>query len=231
MTDPGIDDDALRAGHRARLRRRFLRAGPEALADYELLELLLFGAQPRGDVKPLAKRLILRFGCYAEVIAASVERLSAVDGLGEASIAALKIAQASAVKLLGDTLRSCPILSNTPALLAYCRAALARLPVEEVRVLYLDRKNRLIGDEAHGRGTVDHTPLYPREVFKRALELGASALIVVHNHPSGDPTPSSADIAATQQLRDAAAALGLVLHDHLIVARHGHVSLRERGLF
>lgn len=227
-TDDG--SDAGHAGHRARLRRRFLAAGAEALADYELLELLLFLAKPRGDVKPLAKRLIARFGSFAEAVSAPPDALARVEGMGEASIAALKTAQAAAARLLAGSLRDRPLLSSWSQLLDYCRVAMAHQPVEEVRVLYLDRKNRLIADERQGRGTVDHTPLYPREVVKRALELGASALIVVHNHPSGDPTPSQADIAMTRQLADAATALGLVLHDHLIVARGGHTSFRSAGL-
>lgn len=224
------DDSGHLKGHRARLRRRFLEAGPGALADYELLELMLFGAHPRGDVKPLAKQLLLRFGNVAEVIAAPVDRLSATPGMGAASIAALKAAHAAAAHLLAVPLHSRPVLSGKPALLDYCRAVMAFETVETARVFYLDRKNRLLADEAQSRGSVDHAPLYPRELVKRALELGASALIVVHNHPSGDPTPSPADITATHQLRDAAAALGLVLHDHLIVARSGHTSLREHGL-
>lgn len=224
------DDSDDRLGHRARLRQRFLEAGAEALADYELLELLLFQARPRGDVKPLAKRLVARFGSFAEAVSAPVDALAQVDGMGEASIAALKTAHAAATRLLGQSVRDTPVLSSWSQLLDYCRVAMATLPVEEVRVLYLDRKNRLIRDERQGRGTVDHTPLYPREVVKRALELGASALIVVHNHPSGDPSPSQADIAMTRQLAEAAAALGLVLHDHLIVARGGHTSFRSAGL-
>ncbi len=228
MTDG--DDSDHHSGHRARLRRRFLAAGAEALADYELLELLLFLAKPRGDAKPLAKRLIARFGSFAEAVSAPPDALAEVEGMGEASIAALKTAEATASRLLAGTLRDRPLLSSWSQLLDYCRVAMAHQPVEEVRVLYLDRKNRLIQDERQGRGTVDHTPLYPREVVKRALALGASALIVVHNHPSGDPTPSQADIAMTRQLAEAAAALGLVLHDHLIVARGGHTSFRSAGL-
>ncbi|GHD61524.1 DNA repair protein RadC [Thalassobaculum fulvum] len=224
------DDHDDRLGHRARLRRRFLEAGAEALADYELLELLLFQARPRGDVKPLSKRLVARFGSFAEAVSAPADALARVDGMGEASVAALKTAHAAATRLLGQAIRDRPVLSSWSQLLDYCRVAMASLPVEEVRVLYLDRKNRLIRDERQGRGTVDHTPLYPREVVKRALELGASALIVVHNHPSGDPSPSQADIAMTRQLSEAAAALGLVLHDHLIVARGGHTSFRSAGL-
>lgn len=217
-------------GHRQRLRRRFLAAGADALADYELIELLLFLAKPRGDVKPLAKRLLVRFGSFAETISADPSELAKVDGMGEASVAALKTAKAAADRLLGAPLLKRPVLSGWQQLLDYCHAAMAHEPVEVVRVLYLDKKNRLIQDELQGRGTVDHTPLYPREVVKRALDLGASAMIVVHNHPTGDPTPSQADISTTNQLRDAAATLGIVLHDHLIVARHGHVSFRAKGL-
>lgn len=217
-------------GHRQRLRQRFLTAGAEALADYELLELLLFLARPRGDVKPLAKALIARFGSFAGAISAAPGDLAKVDGMGEASIAALKTAKAAADRLLGTALIERPVLSSWRQLLDYCHVALAHEPVEAVRVLYLDRKNRLMRDEQVARGTVDHTPLYPREVVKRALELGASALIVVHNHPSGDPTPSRGDIATTRQLQEAATALGLVLHDHLIVARQGHTSFRAEGL-
>ncbi len=228
MSEPEHRDHGR--GHRGRLRRRFLEAGAEALADYELLELLLFLARPRGDAKPLAKRLIARFGSFAAAVDAPADALARVEGMGEASIVALKTARAAATRLLGEPLRQRPLLSSWSQLLDYCRVAMAGLAVEEVRALYLDRKNRLIADERQGRGTVDHTPLYPREVVKRALELGASALIVVHNHPSGDPTPSQADIAMTRQLAEAAAALGLVLHDHLIVARGGHTSFRSTGL-
>ncbi|MEQ8585456.1 MAG: DNA repair protein RadC [Thalassobaculaceae bacterium] len=222
--------DAGPEGHRRRLRRRFLAAGADALADYELIEMLLFLAKPRGDVKPLAKRLLARFGSFAETISADAGELAKVDGMGEASVAALKTAKAAADRLLGAPLLNRPVLSGWKQLLDYCHAAMAHEPVEIVRVLYLDKKNRLIQDELQGRGTVDHTPLYPREVVKRALELGASALIIVHNHPTGDPTPSQADISTTNQLREAAATLGIVLHDHLIVARNGHVSFRSKGL-
>ncbi|MEQ8398047.1 DNA repair protein RadC [Thalassobaculum sp.] len=226
----GTDDNDDRVGHRSRLRQRFLAAGAEALADYELLELLLFLAKPRGDVKPLAKRLVARFGSFAEAVSAPVEALERIDGMGEASIVALKTAQSTAARLLGQPLLNRPLLSSWTQLLDYCRVALAYQAVEEVRVLYLDRKNRLIRDERQGRGTVDHTPLYPREVVKRALELGASAVIVVHNHPSGDPTPSQADISVTRQLGEALSTLGLTLHDHLIVGRGGHTSFRSAGL-
>ena len=229
-TEDGNDGGSDTAGHRTRLRRRFLNSDPEALADYELLELLLFLAKPRGDVKPLAKRLIRRFGSYAEVISAPVDTLNEIDGMGEASVAALKTAKASAVRLLGAPLLNRPVLTNWRQLLDYCRAAMAHEPVEELRVLYLDTRNRLIRDERQGRGTIDHTPLYTREVCRRALDLGATALIVVHNHPSGDPTPSRADIQTTLHLRDAAAPLNITLHDHVVVGRQGHFSFRENRL-
>lgn len=228
--DREAERDSSHEGHRQRLRRRFLAAGADALADYELLEMLLFLAKPRGDVKPLAKRLLARFGSFAEAISADPVELAKLDGMGDASVAALKTAKAAADRLLGEPLMKRPVLSGWKQLLDYCHAAMAHEPVEVVRVLYLDKKNRLIQDELQGRGTVDHTPLYPREVVKRALDLGASALIIVHNHPTGDPTPSQTDISVTHQLKEAAAALGIILHDHLIVARHGHVSFRAKGL-
>ena len=225
-----LAESPAHSGHRKRLRKRFLAAGADALADYELMELMLFLAQPRGDVKPLAKRIIRTFGSFSEAVSASPAQLQKIEGLGETSVVALKTAQAAAVRLLGEPLLKRPVLSNWKLLLDYCHAAMAHEPVEEVRVLFLDKKNRLIRDERQGRGTIDHTPLYVREVVKRALELGATAIIVVHNHPCGDPSPSQADIAVTKQIRDAAHTLGIILHDHLIVARHGHTSFKNMGL-
>jgi DNA repair protein RadC len=216
-------------GHRARLRERFL-ADPEAMPDYELLELLLCLAQPRGDVKPLAKALLARFGGFAEVVSAEPEKLRSVKGLGETGVAALKTAQATAVRLLRDRVRNQPVLSSWDRLLDYCRAAMAYGPVEQFRLLFLDTRNRLIADEPQQKGTVNHTPVYPREVVRRALELHASAIILVHNHPSGDPTPSKADIQMTLQIRNAAHAVGVSLHDHVIVGRDGHVSFKAQGL-
>jgi len=227
---PRPDAAADHLGHRARLRQRFLTAGAEALADYELLELLLFTARPRGDVKPLAKRLLRRFGSFAEVISAPPDALRRVDGMGEASIAAVKLAKAAAARLLGEPLMQRPVMASWRQVIDYCRAAMAHEPVEELRVLFLDTKNRLIQDERQARGTIDHTPLYIREVCRRALDLGSTAIIVIHNHPSGDPAPSRADIQMTEQLRDAAALLGIRLHDHLIVARQGHFSFKENRL-
>lgn len=217
------------AGHRARLRERFL-ANPEALPDYELLELLLCLAQPRSDVKPLAKALLARFGGFAEVIAADPARLRDVKGLGDTGVAALKTAEAAAVRLLREQVRDAPVLSSWDRLLDYCRAAMAYREIEQFRILFLDTRNRLIADELQQKGTVNHTPVYPREVVRRALELHATALILVHNHPSGDPSPSKADIQMTQQIRNAAHAVGVTVHDHVIVGRGGHVSFKAQGL-
>jgi len=217
-------------GHRKRLRERFLNNGAQALHDYELIELLLFGAKPRGDVKPLAKRLIDTYGSFADVVSADHSTLALEEGLGDAAICALKIAQASAEKLLQEQVMNKPVLSSWQMLLDYCRASMAYHGVEQFRVLYLNRKNILIADELQQRGTIDHTPVYPREVIKRALKLDASALIMVHNHPSGDPTPSHADIEMTKCIRTIAKPLGIELHDHVIVGRKGCYSFKSTGL-
>jgi DNA repair protein RadC len=216
-------------GHRKRLRERFLRDEGAAMPDYELLELLLCLALPRGDVKPLAKALIARFKGFAGVVSAESAELEKINGVGESVIAALKLARAAALRLTEFEAKARPAISSHQALLDHCRARLAHHATEEFRVLFLDSKNGLIADEQLGRGTVNHAPVYPREVVKRALELGAVALILVHNHPSGDPTPSADDVAMTREVRAAAEALGLTLHDHLIVGRHGHASLRALG--
>jgi DNA repair protein RadC len=216
-------------GHRERLRARFASGGPDALADYELLELLLFMAIPRRDIKPLAKELIEKFGSFADVIAASEERLKE-GGLSENSIVALKTVEAAALRLARAKVRDRPALSSWEAVIDYCAAKMARAETEEFRVLFLDRKNALIEDETLGRGTVDHTPVYPREVVKRALELSASALILVHNHPSGDPTPSRADILMTREIAAAAKALKIEVHDHLVIGRGKHASFKALGL-
>jgi DNA repair protein RadC len=217
-------------GHRERLRARFLEGGADAMPDYELLELVLFAAIKRRNTKPLAKALIARFGNFAEVISASSERLKGVDGVGEAVIAQLKIVQAAALRLSKTQLLNRTVLSSWTALLDYCSAAMARSTAEEFRVLFLDRKNALIADEVQSRGTVDHAPVYPREIVKRALELSASALILVHNHPSGDPTPSHADIDMTREIVEAARALRIAIHDHLVIGRGGHASFKALGL-
>lgn len=217
-------------GHRDRMRSRLLKAGPEALADHEMLEMVLFLALPRRDTKPLARALLTRFRSFAAVIAAPVPDLLAIDGVGEAGAAALKTVQAAALRLARFEIADLPILTNWPNLLAYLTAALAHEPVEQARVLFLDARNRLLADEVQGRGTVNHTPLYPREVVKRALELHATALVIAHNHPSGDPAPSREDLATTREIRAAAEALRLTLHDHVIIARTRWLSFRQEGL-
>jgi DNA repair protein RadC len=230
-SDFGPDADQPHyTGHRERLRERFLAAGPDALPDYELLELVLYAAIPRRDVKPLAKALLAKFGSFAEAIAAPRDRLQELDGVGESVIAQLKIVEAAALRLSKTKMLGRPALSSWQALLDYCAAAMARNPHEQFRVLFLDRKNALIADEVQGRGTVDHTPVYPREIVKRALELSASAIILVHNHPSGDPTPSRADIEMTREIVSAAKALRLAVHDHLVIGRGGHASFKALGL-
>ena len=218
------------AGHRERLRERFLSA-PDALPDYELLEMLLFAARTRGDTKPLAKTLIKAFGNLAGVLSAEPARLRAVPGAeGDAVIAAVKLVQQAAVRLARAEVMQKPVIGSWEALLDYCQIALGREPTEQFRLLFLDRRNALIADEPQSRGTVDHTAVYPREVIKRALELGASALIMVHNHPSGDPTPSRADVDMTHQVRDAAKAVGIALHDHVVVGNGRHASFKSLGL-
>lgn len=216
--------------HRQRLRERFRSGGLEPMAEHERLELLLFLAIPRRDVKPLAKDLIKRFGSYANVLTADEAALLAVPGVGEAVVHVLKLVPASAVRLLRDEVAGRPVLSSWDKLLDYCHAAMAYGRAEEFRLLFLDRKNVLIADEAQQKGTVDHAPVYPREVAKRALDLGATALIMVHNHPSGDPTPSRADIEMTREVSQALAVLGITLHDHVVIARRGHYSFKSNGL-
>lgn len=217
-------------GHRKRLRARFLKTGSDGLHDYELIELLLFAAIPRGDVKPLAKRLIETYGSFADVISADAQTLGLEDGLGDAAVCALKTAQAAAIRLAQEQIMNKPALSSWQMLLDYCRASMAYHGVEQFRVLYLNRKNVLIADELQQRGTIDHTPVYPREVIKRALELDSSALIMVHNHPSGDTTPSPADIDMTKRIKSIARPLSIELHDHVIVSRKGYYSFKSTGL-
>ncbi len=217
------------AGHRKRLRERFRTGGDAALADYELLEMLLFRTLPRGDVKPLAWRLLDRFGDLNRVLAAPAGRLQEVEGIGQAIVEDLALLAAVARRMARARVLDRPAISGWQALLDYCHTAMSHRETEQVRVFYLDRKNVLIADEAQGNGTVDHVPVYPREILKRALELNASALILVHNHPSGDPTPSEADVALTRQIDDGAQALGLSLHDHLIIGKSTEISLRASG--
>jgi DNA repair protein RadC len=209
-------------GHREWLRGRFRDAG----ADYELLEMVLFRAIPQRDVKPLAKELITKFGSFAEVVAAPVARLAEVKGMGDAAITELKIVHAAASRLARGQVKKRPVLSSWSSVLDYCRMAMAFADKEQFRVLFLDKRNQLIADELQQVGTVDHTPVYPREVVKRALELSATALILVHNHPSGDPTPSRADIQMTQAIVDVAKPLGISVHDHIIVGKEGHASFK-----
>ncbi len=217
-------------GHRSRLRERFRSGGPDAIPDYELLELVLFRAIPRRDTKELAKRLIARFGSFAEVINAPESRLAEVREVGEAVITELKIVRAAALRLMrGEILRK-PALSSWNQVVEYCRAAMGFEAREQFRILFLDKRNQLIADEVQQEGTVDHTPVYVREVVKRALELSATAIVLVHNHPSGDPTPSRADIDMTKQIVEAAKLMGVTVHDHIIVGREGHVSLRGMRL-
>jgi DNA repair protein RadC len=216
-------------GHRQRLRERLLAAGPQALADHEMLEIVLF-ALPRRDTKPISRALLAQFGSFARVIAAPAQELRVVEGLGEAGVAALKSVHAAAMRLMQAEVLGQPVLNNWDRLMTYLTAELSRERVEQFRVLYLDNRNRLLADEAQQRGTVNHTPVYPREVAKRALELHATALILVHNHPSGDPTPSPEDIAMTREIKAAAAALSIVLHDHIVIGNGRWVSFRKEGL-
>ncbi|MGL4280325.1 MAG: RadC family protein [Albidovulum sp.] len=216
--------------HRQRLRDRFSVGGAAAMPDYELLELVLFRAIPRQDVKPLAHLLLDRFGDFNRVLSAPAERLKEVKGVGDAVILELKIVEAAAHRLARARVMHRPVLSSWDALLDYCRSAMAHRETEQFRVLYLDRKNVLIADEEQARGTVDHVPVYPREVIKRALEINASALILVHNHPSGDPTPSDQDIRLTGQIAEGAQVMGIVVHDHLIIGKTRDLSFRSEGL-
>ncbi len=226
MGDLGSKDHVK--GHRARLRARFLKGGPEALADYELLELLLFLGIPRRDVKPLAKTLIGEFGSLAAVLSAAPEKLSA--HMGEGAVAAVKIVQAAALHLGRSEVLGRTVLGNWDAVQKYLQSAMARMQREQFRLLFLDRKNVLIADEILSDGTIDHTAVYPREIIRRALELDAGALILVHNHPSGDPTPSRTDVTMTKEIRDACQKIGIDVHDHIVVGRKGQTSFRQLGL-
>jgi DNA repair protein RadC len=214
------------AGHRRRLKDRFRAAGADAVADYELLELLLFRSIPRRDTKPLAKRLLARFASFGGVLGASERQLCEIDGIGPEVALDLKIVLAAAQRLTRGRVQGKQVLSSWSDVIDYCRAAMAFADKEQFRILFLDKKNALIADELQQTGTVDHTPVYPREVVKRALELSSTALILVHNHPSGDPTPSRADIEMTRQIAEIAKPLGIALHDHIIVGRDGHASLK-----
>ena len=214
------------SGHRDRLRDRFKDNGAKALADYELLELILFRAIPRKDTKPIAKALLAKFGTVAEVLSAPIERLKEVKGIGQSVAVDLKIIQAAGQRLAKDQIMERPVLSSWSELLEYCHSAMAYEKKEQFRLLFLDKKNQLIADEVQQIGTIDHTPAYPREVVKRALELSATAVILLHNHPSGDPTPSLADILMTQKIIEVANPMGIAVHDHIIIGKSGHTSLK-----
>jgi DNA repair protein RadC len=220
----------LYLGHRERLRDRFLVGGADAMPDYELLEMVLFRAIKRGDTKPIAKALIARFGSFAEVISAPANLLMEVKGVGPAIVTELKLIRAAALRLTKGDVINRPVLGSWNALIEYCRAAMAFREVETFRLLFLDKKNQLIADEEQQRGTVDYTPVYAREVVKRALELSASGIILVHNHPSGDPTPSLADRDMTKKIIEAAEKLNIQVYDHIIIGRKGHVSFRNLQL-
>jgi DNA repair protein RadC len=217
-------------GHRERLRRRFREGGSDALPDYELLELILFRAAPRRDTKPMAKALIARFGTFAETLNAPEELLREIPGIGEAAVVELKLVRAAAVRLMRGEVLERPVLSSWSLVLDYCRATMGFESKEQFRILFLDKRNQIIADEVQQTGTVDHTPVYVREVVKRALELSATAIVLVHNHPSGDPTPSRADIEMTKQIVAAGKPLGVVVHDHIVVGKKGHASFRGLGL-
>jgi DNA repair protein RadC len=217
-------------GHRERLRARFRDKGADALADYELLEMALYRAIARSDTKPVAKALLREFGTLSEVLAAPPSRLKEIEGVGDAVIADLKLIKALAERIGREAVRARPVLSSWSVLLDYCRTAMAFEEREQFRVLFLDKKNALIADEVQQRGTVDHTPVYPREVMRRALELSATAIILVHNHPSGDPNPSRADIQMTQTIVEVGKPLGIAVHDHLVIGRDGHASFKGLGL-
>lgn len=230
LPDKGARLPSYIADHRARLRERFMQGGATALPDYEMLELVLFRAIPRQDVKPLARRLLDQFGDFNRVVSATPARLAEVEGVGPAVICELAIVASAAQRLARARVMQRPVLASWDTLLDYCHTAMAHAQVEQFRCLYLDRRNVLIADEELARGTVDHVPVYPREIMRRALELNASALILVHNHPSGDPTPSEADISMTNRIASAAQVLGLIVHDHLVIGKGRETSFRASGL-
>ena len=217
-------------GHRARLRDRLLTRGGDSLLDHELVEYLLTLAIPRRDTKPLAKQLIAHYGSFAALLTADATSIASRPGMGETSTAALKIVQAAALRMLSEPVREMPILTSWQALLDYLRADMAHLTIERVRVLYLNSKNQLIRDEISGEGSIDQAPIYVREVIRRAIDLGAAAVILVHNHPSGDSAPSRQDISLTREIMDAGKKLGIAVHDHIIVGKDGYSSMRSAGL-
>ena len=238
MTAPGKPEKTPPAaaaphyhGHRDRLRQRFMESGAKALQDYELLELVLFRILPRRDTKPIAKAMLDRFGSFSEALSAPPHLLEEIEGLGTTAIADLKVILAAAQRFSRDQINKKPVLGSWNEVIDYCRAHMAFEDKEQFRILFLDKRNQLIADEVQQIGTVDHTPVYPREVIRRSLELSATALILVHNHPSGDPTPSTADVKMTKAIADVAKPLGITVHDHIIIGRSGHVSMRGLKLF
>lgn len=224
------DESPHYLGHRARLRERFLGSGGDTLPDYELLELILFSARPRGDVKPLAKALLKRFGSFAKLIHAEETTLREVPEVGDAVISALKTIKVASQRLIKSEIADQPVIQSWSALMDYCKLAMGNSKVEEFRVLFLNHRHALMADEVMQRGTINHTPVYPREIVKRALELSASAVILLHNHPSGDPTPSQTDIDITGKIIEAAATVGITVHDHVIITKDGHYSFKSFGL-
>lgn len=230
--DPGLRRGVKphHTGHRKRLRERFLQVGPEALLDYEILEMILFPASPLGDVKPMAKSLISHFGSFGQVLHAPAIELQKVGGVNEAAVVAIKVAKAAAERLLKEEVADREVIKSWTQLLDYCRLHIGHNPHEEFHVLFLNHKLELMADERQQRGTVDHTPVYPREVVKRALEIGASSMILVHNHPSGDVNPSKADIDVTKQIIAAARPLGIEVHDHVIIGAKKHFSFKSKGI-
>jgi DNA repair protein RadC len=225
-----MDDEPHYLGHRSRLRERFLSPAGDTLPDYELLELILFSAKPRGDVKPLAKRLLAKFGSFSAVVYADETALRAMDEVGDATVAALKTIRVASQRMLKSEIGDQPVIQSWSALMDYCKLAMGRSKIEEFRVLFLNHRHALIADEVMQRGTINHTPVYPREIVKRALELAASAVILLHNHPSGDATPSKADIDITKKIIEAAATVGVSVHDHVIVTETGNYSFKSFGI-
>jgi DNA repair protein RadC len=225
-----VSGAAAADGHRMRMRQRFLKAGPDSLADHEMLEMILFIALPRRDTKPIARELLTRFRTFGGVVGAPLGELTAVEGLGEAGAAALKVVQAAALRMMRQEVASQPVLSTWDRLTGYLTAAMGQERTEQFRVLFLDSRNRLIADEVQGQGTINHAPAYPREVVRRSLELHASAVILVHNHPSGDPAPSREDVTLTAEIARAASMMGITVHDHIIVGRGKWLSLRAEKL-
>ena len=230
MSETAVKQELPHSGHRDRLRQRFLKSGAEGFQDYELLEMILFSAVPRRDVKPLAKLLLKEFGGLSSVLGASLADLQKIKGLSENSAVALKTVHALTCRMLRNDIKKEPLLSSWQKLIDYCHVSMAHEKLEHFRVLFLNRKNQLMADEIQQTGTVDHTPVYPREIVRRALELGATAIILVHNHPSGDSSPSDSDIAMTEEIIKAAAVLDILVHDHLIISQNGHTSFKSLGL-